>query len=57
MGIQENAEHFYESCLLHEDPSIDPDDHMAVIDAACITMTIVPALKALREMRNQGGGS
>ncbi|MCZ7861243.1 hypothetical protein O9X98_07455 [Agrobacterium salinitolerans] len=37
MDISDIAAHFYESCLLGEDPSIDPDDHLGVLDAAFLT--------------------
>lgn len=37
MNISDIAEHFYESCLLGEDPSVDPDDHLGVIDAAFLS--------------------
>ncbi|MCV9965034.1 hypothetical protein OIU34_24360 [Pararhizobium sp. BT-229] len=37
MDIRDIAEHFYVSCCLDEDPSIDPDDALGVIDAAFLT--------------------
>jgi hypothetical protein len=37
MDIDAIAAHFYESCCLYEDPSIDPADPERVIDAALLT--------------------
>jgi hypothetical protein len=37
MDIRDIAEHFYVSCCLDDDPSIDPEDALGVIDAAFLT--------------------
>ncbi|MCS4089463.1 hypothetical protein [Rhizobium sp. BK176] len=37
MDIEQVSAFFHETCGLSEDPSIDPEDHMAVIDAAFLS--------------------
>jgi hypothetical protein len=37
MDIRDIADFFYESCCLGDDPSIDPCNHLAVIDAAFLS--------------------